>query len=317
MTVSSFTRCLGCNFFFASRPSPNLRIGIVILGLGFGVWASACSKLPFLSSDNPPAASGPPAPGSTVVYSAVGASDAIGYGSSAVCLPFVDCPDGMGYVPVTVRALKAKSFTVKLLNLGIPTAVIGPDFEAIGLQYGRTIVSNFITSEMPFVQTDSTVTTVFAGVNDVITVVSALGSGAGGSDPAGYIDAQVKAFTSDYAALVAGIRARASATRIIVLNVPNVAALPYFAGAALDQRQAQQRLSVGFTTAAVNVLTAQGVIVVDLMCDARSYLASNYSSDFHPNDAGYAFISSEIVNAITSSSYPAPLSSCPPMTAVP
>jgi len=28
---------------------------------------------------------------------------------------------------------------------------------------------------------------------------------------------------------------------------------------------------------------------VDLLCDARSYQASNYSSDgFHPNAAGYA-----------------------------
>ena len=101
------------------------------------------------------------------------------------------------------------------------------------------------------------------------------------------------------------------------MNVPNVAALPYFAGGALDQRQAQQRLSVGFTTTAVNVLTSQGVTVVDLMCDPRSYLPSNYSADFHPNDAGYAFISAEVVNAITSSSYPPPQSSCPQMNAVP
>ena len=92
---------------------------------------------------------------------------------------------------------------------------------------------------------------------------------------------------------------------------------PLFRRRALDQRQAQQRLSVGFTTAAVNVLTSQGVTVVDLMCDSRSYLPSNYSSDFHPNDAGYAFISSEVVNAITSSSYPAPQANCPAMSAVP
>ena len=128
----------------------------------------------------------------------------------------------------------------------------------------------------------------------------------------------MRVFTTDYSTLVAGIRARAASTRIIALNVPNVAALPYFTGAALDQRQAQQRLSVGFTTAAVNVLTSQGVTVVDLMCDARSYLPSNYTSgDFHPNDSGYAFISAEVVNAITLSSYPAPRASCPQMAVVP
>ncbi len=220
-------------------------------------------------------------------------------------------------MPVTVRALKARQFTVKLMNLGVGTAVIGRDFEALGMQYGRTILGNFIDGQMPFVLPDSTVTTVFAGVNDVITTVSALGAGAGGGNATAFIDAQIRAFTGDYATLVAGIRTRAPSTRIIVLNVPNVAALPYFAGAPLDQRQAQQRLSVGFTTASVNGLTSQGITVVDLMCDARSYLPSNYSSDFHPNNAGYAFISSEIVNAITSSSYPAPRSSCPAMTAVP
>jgi lysophospholipase L1-like esterase len=288
-----------------------LRIALLVLGVS----VAGCSKL--FNQPSPAAPSGPPAAGSNIVYSAVGASDAMGVGSSVVCLPFTECPDGMGYVPVTVRTLKARAFTVKLLNLGIPTAVIGRDFEALGLQYGRTILGNFIDGEMPFVLPDSTVTTIFAGVNDAITVVTALGAGAGGGNPQAYIDTQIKAFASDYATLVAGIRARAPSTRIIVLNVPNVGALPYFAGAPLDQRQAQQRLSVGFTITAVNVLVSQGVTVVDLLCDPRSYVPSNYSADFHPNDAGYAFISSEIVNAITSSSYPSPRSSCPQMTTVP
>ena len=232
-------------------------------------------------------------------------------------MPFTDCPGGMGYVPVTVRALQAQSYTVKLLNLGIPTAVVGRDLQALGVQYGRQIFGNFVDNEAPFVQPDSTVTTVFGGVNDVITVVSAIGQGAAGGNAQAYIDAQVRAFASSYSSLIGAIRSRAPNTRIVALNLPNVAALPYFAGGPLDQRQAQQRLSVGFATQGVNVLTSQGITVVDLMCDARSYLPSNYSSDFHPNDAGYAFISAEVVNAITSPSYPAPRGSCPQMTVVP
>jgi lysophospholipase L1-like esterase len=286
-----------------------------VLVAGVGAATAACSKL---SNNQAPASpSGPPAAGSNVVYTAVGASDTAGVGSSGVCVPFTECPGGMGYVPVTVRALQARSYSVRLLNLGIPTAVVGRDVQTLGTQYGRFIAGNFVDNEAPFVLMDSTVTTVFGGVNDVITVVSAIGQGAGGSDAAAYIDAQVRAFTSSYASLISGIRARAPGTRIVALNLPNVAALPYFAGGSPDQRRAQQRLSVGFTTAAVNVLTSQGVTVVDLMCDARSYLPSNYSSDFHPNDAGYAFISSEVVNAITSGSYPAPQASCPAMSAVP
>ena len=47
------------------------------------------------------------------------------------------------------------------------------------------------------------------------------------------------------------------------------------------------------------------------MCDARSYLPSNYSSDgLHPNDAGYAYIASEVVKAITAGSYPGPQNGC-------
>jgi lysophospholipase L1-like esterase len=302
---------LGATFSYVSQRSPILRIVVFALGLA----VASCSK--FSNTDSPAAPSGPAAAGSKIVYTAVGASDAAGIGSSVVCVPFTDCPGGMGYVPVTVRTLTARSFTVTLRNLGIPTAVIGGDFAALGAQYGRTILGNFIDNEMPFVLTDSTVTTVFAGVNDVVTVVSALGQGAGGGNPQAFIDNQIRAFAADYSTLISGIRAKAPGTRIIALNVPNVAALPYFANGALNQRQAQQRLSVGFTTTAVNVLTSQGVTVVDLMCDARSYLASNYSSvEFHPNDAGYAFMSSEVVNAITSS-YPAPRSSCPQMSVVP
>ena len=60
---------------------------------------------------------------------------------------------------------------------------------------------------MPFVQPNATVVTIFAGINEVNTITAALGGGAGGSDPNGYIDAQVRAFGADYATLLAGIRA--------------------------------------------------------------------------------------------------------------
>ena len=164
----------------------------------------------------------------------------------------------------------------------------------------------------------STVVTIFAGVNEINTITSALGNGLGGSDPNGYIDNQVKAFGADYTTLLAGIRARAGSPRIVILSVPNAAGLPFLAGAPLAQRQAAQRAAVGMSKTVVNPLVSSSVTVVDLMCDARSYVASNYSSDgLHPNDSGYAFIAAEVVRAITTSSYPAPQSSCTGMTIVP
>ena len=299
--------------FRTLRNSPILRIGTVVASV---IFATGCNKLGL--GDGSPTAPSPPAAGSTIFYTAVGASDANGVGSSAECLFLTPCPNGMGYVPVTVRALTAQGFTVNNLNLGIPTTVIGADFAALGAKYGRTIIGNMIENEMPFVQTNATVVTIFAGVNEINTITSALGAGEGAADPGAYIDAQVKAFANDYTTLIAGIRTRAGSPRIVIMNVPNAAGLPFLAGASLAQRQAAQRAAVGMSRTAVNALVSSSITVVDLMCDGRSYVGSNYSSDgLHPNDAGYAFISGEVVKAITSSSYPAPQSSCSSMTIVP
>jgi lysophospholipase L1-like esterase len=295
--------------FRALYHSPILRIGACTAAIALG---TGCNK-----SDNPTAPS-PPVTGSTIVYTAVGASDANGVGSSAECLFLTDCPNGMGYVPVTVRSLKALGFVVTNRNLGIPTTVIGLDFATLGAKYGRIIVGNMIENEMPFVLPSSTVVTIFAGLNEVNTITAALGGGAGGSDTNGYIDAQVRAFGTDYTILMAGIRAIAPPARIIILNVPNPAGLPFLATAPLAQRQAAQRAAVGMTRTVVNALASSSVTIIDLMCDARSYVASNYSGDgLHPNDAGYAFIAAEVVKAMTGSSYPAPQSSRTGMTIVP
>jgi lysophospholipase L1-like esterase len=291
--------------------TPIRRIALVLWTL---LVAAGCDKL--LGNRNPAAPSGPPAAGSSIVYAAVGASDAIGHGGSVECVPFTECPAGTGYVQVAARALKAQGFAVALTNLGIPTAVIGRDFEALGQQYHRTIAGNFIEEELPFVPRTSTVVTIFAGGNEVNTITAALGGGAGAADQIGFIDAQVRAFGADYATLVSGIRARAPA-RLVILNLPNLAGLPYLAQAPLAQRQAAQRAAVGMTTTVINAIGASDVPIIDLMCDPRAYQASNYFSDgFHPNDAGYAFIAAEVVRAITSASYPAPKSSCPQMSIV-
>jgi lysophospholipase L1-like esterase len=302
------------SFFYFVGNSPIRRITLAALAAALTV---GCSKLG-IGDRSPTAPSGPPATGSTIVYTAVGASDALGIGASVECGFLADCPNGTGYVPLSVRQLRSQGFTVTHSNLGIPTGVISRAFQTLGLQYNRLIAGNFIEQEMPFVLPASTVVTVFTGVNEINTVTAALGGGAGGTDPNAYMDTQVRAFGTDYMTLLNGIKARAPSARIIALNVPNAAGLPFLAGASLAQRQAAQRLAVGMTRTAVNTLTTQGVAVVDLMCDARSYIASNYAGDgLHPNDAGYAFMAGEVVKAITSSSSPSPQASCSRMTIVP
>jgi lysophospholipase L1-like esterase len=293
----------------------------IVLAVAFVALATiSCDKLGPGTDGNPtgPDPNPPPSAGATIIYAALGASDVLGVGSSVPCLPFTDCPDGKGYVPVAARQLRAQGFPVTVSNLGVPTAVIGRDFELLGQQYNRQILGNFIDQEMPLVRQDTTLVTIFAGGNEVNTITAALGGGAGAGNPAGYIDQQVTAFGADYATLLGGIRSRAPAARLVVLNVPNLAALPFLAGASLPQRQAAQRAAVGMTTTVVNALTAQSIIVVDLMCDGRSYQPAMYSADgLHPSDSGYAFIASEIVLATTTASYPPPRASCPEMLVVP
>jgi lysophospholipase L1-like esterase len=249
-------------------------------------------------------------------YTPIGASDVSGFGSSMSCVPYADCPNGTGYAFVAASQLRALGHTVTVTNQGIPTAVISRGFQDLGRQYGQEILGNFIDQELPFVPSESTLVTISAGTNDVNVITAALGGGAGGSDPNGYIDQLVGNFGNDYSTLLNGLRAQAKSARIIALNVPNIAGMPFKTRAPLPERQAAQRASVRMTTAVVNTLP--GVTVIDLMCDARMYQTSIYSSDgLHPNDAGYALIADEIVKAVTLASYPAPRSSCAQMTLVP
>lgn len=298
-----------CSFPSMFHRTPILRIAAVPLVLTL---AAACADSPAAPSNDPPAA------GSTIAYAAVGASDVTGVGSSVLCPPYTDCPDGRGYAFVAARALRGQGYTVNVTNLGIPTGVISRSFQDLGTQLGRTILGNFIDQEAPFVPRGSTLITIFAGANEANIITSALGSGAGGGNQAGYIDQQVATFGTEYGRLMTALRAQAPNARYVILNVPNVAGMPFLAGGALAQRQAAQRVSVRMTTTVVNPMAGSGVAVVDLMCDGRLYDRANYSADgFHPNDAGYAIIGDAIARAATSAAYPAPAGSCGPMTLVP
>jgi lysophospholipase L1-like esterase len=288
-------------------PRPKIRIALSTLLL---LAAVACSKLG--SSGSPTQPSTVPAPGSTLAYSAVGASDVLGIGSSKPCFLFEDC-NGNGYVWVAARQLRTMGYSVNITSLGIPAAVISRTFQDLGTQNGRIIGGNLIDQEMPFVDRNATFVTVFTGANDVNTITAALGNGEGSSNPSAYIDQKVQTFGSDYTTLLSGIRSRAPAARVIVMNLPNLAALPYLATASLAQKQAAQRISVRMTTTVINALP--GVTIIDLMCDPRLYQPSIISSDgFHPNDAGYTILSGEVVKALTDPSYPGPKASCAQMT---
>ena len=256
-----------------------------ILGFVLVLTVSACSS----SSDGPDSPTGPSPSNGPIYYTAIGASDGIGIGSSAPCFPFTDCPEGKGYVQILRRDLIATGRTFSFANRSLPGSVLSRAVEDLARDIGRPIDSlagNFIERQAPFVPGETTHLTIFAGGND--TNVIAEGARArGGSNPNAFVDAQVQQWGTDLNELINRIRSRAPNARIVALNLPNLGAAPYVGSRPTADRSLIQRVAVGLTDR-INALTSQGVLVVDLMCDARLYQASSYASDgFHPGDVGY------------------------------
>ncbi len=287
-----------------SRALAHVGAATLLIGL------AGCSKKDDGGPDNP---NGPSGGSNTIVYSAISASDGTGFGSSNVCLPFADCPDGTGYVQRVVRELRNSGRTVSILNLSVPGSVVGPEIEDLARQLGRGSIGNFRERQMPFVSRESTLVTIFGGANDVNVVGNAIERGMGGGNPVGWGTAFATGFGRDIAAIVDGIRGRAPNAKIVLLNPPNGAGLPYVADRPRDQLRILQAISVRFSAEA-NVQASRGVLVVDLMCDPRSYMPQNYSSDgFHPSDSGYAFMAEAVLTAVNANSLPAPRTDCPQM----
>ena len=177
--------------------------------------------------------------------------------------------------------------------------------------------THHVDDEMPFVKTDATLVTIFTGGNDANAVADGAKNGFGGTNTTAWIDTQIATFAKDLQTLIAGVKKRAPNARILLLNLPNFAAMPYAAGATLGEKQALQYISVSFN-AEINKLTAQGAVVVDLMCDPQVYDRTRYSSDgFHPNDAGYAYLADSKLLPVVNGGSSTPAPSCSQMSLVP
>jgi lysophospholipase L1-like esterase len=287
-----------------------LLIAALLALFGSGI---ACSKTESPTSPTP--GDGP------IFYTAIGASDGIGFGSSSPCIPFApDCIDGRGYVQSLARSLKATGREFGWQNLSIPGAVLSPAIFDLAASIGRPIESlagNFLERQAPFVLPQTTHVTIFAGGNDANVIGQAALAGRGGNDPSAYIDAQVSQWGTDLEALVARIRGRSPNARIVALNMINLAGAPYVASRPQSERSIMQRIAVGISDR-VNALTGRNVLVVDLMCDARLYQTSSYSSDgFHPGDTGYAVFAELALPALRDGANNAPNTNCAQRRLVP
>ena len=282
-----------------------LLIAALLALFGSGI---ACSK-----TESPASPTSPTSGQGPIFYTAIGASDGIGFGSSSPCIPFTDCPDGRGYVQTLRRQLSDSGRTVEHRNLSIPGAVLSKAIEDLARDIGQPIsdlAGNFVERQAPFVPANTTHVTIFAGGNDANVIGRAALAGRGGSDPSAYIDAQVRQWGTDLEDLVARIRSRAPNARIVALNMINLAGAPYVASRPTSEKSIMQRIAVGISDR-VNALTSRNVLVVDLMCDARLYQASNYASDgFHPGDGGYAVFAEDTLPALRDGANNQPNTGC-------
>jgi lysophospholipase L1-like esterase len=290
-----------------------MRRGLWISLVLCGLWASGCKKAETPTSPTPPT---PPA-GAPIFYTAIAASDGIGFMSSVPCDIFdPNCPSGTGYVYLLKRRFQAAGRTVTLANLSVPGSVLSPAIQALARDIGRTIIGTFLDQANVVLPTTTHVT-IFAGGNDANVIAQNVRAGRGAGDIRGFVDEQVRIWGTDLDELIRRIRARAPTVRIVALNLPNFGAAPYVAGNTIQERSIVQRIAVGLSDR-INALTSQNVIVVDLMCEGRIYEASSYSSDgFHPSDRGHALMAEVVYPALANGTASSPSTTCAQRTLLP
>ncbi|MCF2971868.1 GDSL-type esterase/lipase family protein [Synechococcus sp. Nb3U1] len=265
-----------------------------------------------------------PTPPTLTRYTALGASDAVGFNASVSCdgpantagirpqrSDPLDCPNGTGYVPRLAQSLPAP---VQLTNLGRSGAVISPTIQALG----DSFPANLLQDQVPRIPPDTTLITLWIGGNDTNAItLAAVRLAIEGGDPFSFIDRQIEQFASDYQTLLQFIRARAPQTRIVVANLPNFALIPLGQQQPDSARQLLATVSLGLSQRVINPLSQQGIPVVDLLCDPRSYSRDSFfpgpiADGFHPNDQGYADLADAFLRAIQQPTPPQP--SCPPFS---
>ena len=253
------------------------------------------------------------------VYTAIGASDAVGVGASMPCptaaviigsdtelMPSPpNCPSGTGYVPVIAQLLQTGVNTVTLTDLGISGAVVGPTERTLGNTWEpfidatcghagqpTCIPGDFITDELPLIPSQQNTVTIFAGGNDTNAIFAHVAVACASCTPtqiAAMIGADLQNFGNDYTALLTAVHSSFPFARIYAANLPNFGLIPR--GVALGG-QAQALLDAISTNMDFNVnpltgqqhginvdLPAAGIPVVDIECDPQSYAPANFSAD--------------------------------------
>ena len=182
-----------------------------------------------------------------IVYTAIGASDAMGIGGSVPCLPFTDCPNGTGYVPRVARQLEADGHAVTLQELRDSGRRPEP-VDSGGGQSGRS------RHRGEHAGAGGAVCPCRRDPGDRLHRRQRRQHRGARQSIAARRDPPIPTRSSTAMSRISPpttrrcvrtIRQRAPNARIIVLNVPNLSGLPYMTGRSLRDRRWIQRLAVG------------------------------------------------------------------------
>ncbi|HET9342000.1 MAG TPA: GDSL-type esterase/lipase family protein [Candidatus Eremiobacteraceae bacterium] len=226
------------------------RLGSIAALVGVVVGLASCSQLGQATGSDPLAIQ------HTYVYTAIGASDAVGFGSTVPCAtaPVIigpdtelmpsppNCPGGRGYIPGIASRLTSSTGSVVLTDLGISGAAVGPTERTLGNTWepllfedctssgaNVCIPGDFLSDELPLVPGNQDLVTIFAGGNDteaILAHVAVACNGCNQQQIRAMITADVTNFANDYLTLIGAIHQSHPFARIYVANLPNFGLTP-------------------------------------------------------------------------------------------
>lgn len=195
--------------------------------------------------------------------------------SPTVLVALGDSITASGTYPAQLAALLG----ARLVNLGINGEFSGPT------TFGVIHQGGVLADQVPQIPLNATIVTLYIGTNDMWLF--------GVPNAPGYLDVAATAarYDANIRAIVAGIRQRVPAARVILASVPNAAKRAAGLGDTATSALAEaMRVSVLYT----------GLPVADLENDSAMYDEANFGGPYdpHPNAAGAAVIAAEFVLAI-------------------
>jgi lysophospholipase L1-like esterase len=206
-------------------------------------------------------------------YTAIGASDAIGTGSSDAPAT----PNG-GYVFLISDWLDARYSAWTLDNLGMS---------------GYTASNIRDNSLSQAVAHAPNIVTLWVGGNDIKDSVLA-------KEPTADLVAR---FEPAYTTIVERLRNETDAY-IVTANLPDFSRIPVAIFFPADQKALAKAASEALNEIITRVAAANNVPVVDLASNPASYARANFSNDgFHPNDAGYAVMAAQFEDVLRANAW--------------